>query len=68
MMRKQFSKAESELQTVIAIAPGDIDGHSMLADVYNRLGKTLEAKREELVVETLKSQANQSDEAPAPSH
>jgi tetratricopeptide (TPR) repeat protein len=68
MIRKQLHKAEAELNTVIALAPGNIDGHSMLADVYTRLGKTLEAKREELVVETLKSQANQTEEAPAPSH
>ncbi len=67
-IRKQLPKAEAELNTVIVLAPDDIDAHSMLEDVYTQLGKTLEAKREELVVETLKSQANQPDETPAPSH
>jgi len=67
-IRKQLPKAEAELNTVIVLAPDDIDAHSMLEDVYTQLGKTLEAKREELVVETLKSQANQPDETPASSH
>lgn len=68
LIRKQWQKAEAELNRVIALAPDDIEAHSMLAGIYNQLGKTLEAKREELVVETLKSQANQPDETPAPSH
>ena len=58
LARKQLQKAEAELNTVIVLAPDDIDAHSMLAGIYTQLGKTLEAKREELVVETLKSQAN----------
>lgn len=66
--RKQWSRAEAELKTVIAMAPDDVDAHAMLAEVYNQQGKTPEAKREELVVETLKSQASQPQEAPAPSH
>ncbi len=67
-IRKQLPKAEAELSTVIVLAPDDIEAHSMLEDVYTQMGKTLEAKREELVVETLKSQANPPDETPASSH
>lgn len=65
--RKQWSTAEAELKKVIAMAPDDVDAHAMLAGVYNQQGKPLEAKREELVVATLKSQANPPEEAPAPS-
>lgn len=68
MVRKQLHKAEAELNTVIVLAPDDIEAHSMLASIYTQLGKTLEAKREELVVETLKSQVSQPVESPAPSH
>lgn len=68
LIRKKLQKAEAELNKVIILAPDDVDAHSMLAGVYNQLGKTLEAKREELVVETLKSQANQPAATPAPSH
>jgi tetratricopeptide (TPR) repeat protein len=66
--RKQWAKAEAELQTVIILAPDEVGAHAMLASVYTQLGKTLEARREELVVETLKSQANQPEDIPAPSH
>ena len=68
VIRKQLHKAEDELNRVIVLAPDDIDAHSMLAGIYNQLGKTLEAKREELVVETLKSQANPPVATPPPSH
>ncbi|TAM83663.1 MAG: tetratricopeptide repeat protein [Acidobacteria bacterium] len=68
LARKQWSSAEAELKTVVALAPGDIDAHATLASVYNQLGKTLEAKREELVVETLKSQTSQPEESPALPH
>jgi tetratricopeptide (TPR) repeat protein len=68
LARKQLHKAEAELNTVIIIAPDDIDAHSLLAGIYTQLGKTLEAKREELVVETLKSQASQPAATPASSH
>lgn len=67
LAQNNLSKTESELQMVIALAPQDIEAHSMLAGVYARLGKTLEARREELVVETLKSQAKQTGSTPAPS-
>jgi len=65
--KKQFSKAENELQKVIVLAPGEIQAHSLLARVYNQLGKPLEAKREELVAETLKSQAKQAPATTSPS-
>jgi tetratricopeptide (TPR) repeat protein len=68
LARKQWAKAEAELKTVIVLAPDEVGPHAMLADVYQQLGKTLEARREELVVETLKSQANQPEETPASSH
>ena len=68
LIQNQLPEAESELEMVIDLAPEDIEAHSMLADVYIKLGKTLEANREELVVETLKNQAKQAEASPAPSH
>ena len=65
LAQNQLPKAESELETVIALAPQNIEAHTMLAGVYTKLGKTLEAKREELVVETLENQAKQAEAAPA---
>jgi len=67
LARNQLPKAESELKTAIALAPQDIEAHSMLAGVYTQMGKTLEAKREELAVETLRNQAKPAEETPAPS-
>ncbi len=68
LILNQLPKAKSELEMVINLAPEDIEAHSMLAGVYNKLGKTLEANREELVIETLKNQAKQAEESQAPSH
>ena len=68
LARKQLPKAEAELKMVIALDPGNIAAHALLASVYNQLGKTLEAKREELVVETLKSEADEAQGTPTPSH
>lgn len=67
LKQNNLTKAESELKTVIALAPEDVNAHSLLASVYTRLGKTLQANREELVVETLKSQAKQAKVTPAKS-
>ncbi len=61
LARQEFPQAASQLETVIALEPQDIDAHSLLAHVYEKMGKTMDAKREDLVVETLRAGSEVSD-------
>lgn len=61
----QLPNAESKLKMVINLDPENVEAHSMLASIYTQMGKPMDAKREELVVETLKSQAKQTADTAA---
>ena len=58
--RQELPQAASELEMVIALEPQDIEAHSLLARVYEKMGKTTEARREDLVVETLRAASTAS--------
>lgn len=61
LAQQDYAQAASQLEMVIALEPQDIEAHEMLGGVYEKLGKTMEAKREELVVETLRSENETTD-------
>ncbi len=61
------AQAASQLETVIALEPQDIEAHALLARLYEKMGKTMEAKREDLAVETLRA-ANGDSKAGGTQH
>jgi tetratricopeptide (TPR) repeat protein len=61
--RQELPQAAAELEMVIAIEPQDIEAHSLLARVYEKMGKTIEAKREDLAAETLRAESGAEQSA-----